>query len=75
MKKSKFTRVLEKVAAQNGVDIFEVRREIELAINAGMENSDPVVRDKWKALSPNGHPPSPEELIAYLSKQANQKKF
>ena len=67
MKKSKADRILKKIAAQNGVTVSEVRREIEL--KAGMDNPDPAVREKWNSISTDGQLPSPEEALSYLEDQ------
>lgn len=69
MKKSKADRILKKIAAQNGVTVSEVRREIELALKAGMDNPDPAVREKWNSISTDGQLPSPEEALSYLEDQ------
>ena len=69
MKKSKADRILKKIAAQNGVTVSEVRREIELSLKAGMDNPDPAVREKWNSISTDGQLPSPEEALSYLEDQ------
>jgi len=69
MKKSKADRILKKIAAQNGVTVSEVRREIELALKAGMDNPNPAVREKWNSVSTDGQLPSPEEALSYLEDQ------
>lgn len=44
--KSKGRKILEKVAAQNGVSVDEVRAEIQIAIDMGMASPDPAVQAK-----------------------------
>ena len=44
MKKSKGVKAIEQVALQNGVGVAEVRKEIELAIDAAMASPEPAAR-------------------------------
>lgn len=69
MNKERATEILRQVALENGVSLTEVRKEIQIAIEAGMSNPDPAVQSEWKAISQDGHPPSPEDLIIYLVKK------
>lgn len=67
--KSKGLQILEKVAAQNGVSVDEVRAEIEVAIDIGMASPDLAVQAKWKSLCKDGKKPTPEQAIIMLSKE------
>lgn len=62
-------KILMRIAAENNTTVAEVRREISLAIEEGMKNSDPTVQKKWRAMSRTGGTPTPEEAIIALSKE------
>jgi len=58
---------LQKVAMKNHTTVEEVRKEIKLAMLAGMCNPDPAVQAKWKEIPHKGEVPTPEEMIAHLA--------
>ena len=72
MKRKKAERVLEQVAAQNGVSVGEVRAAISEAIEAAMKNPEPEVREKWARICKNGKPPSPEETITHFTERVEK---
>lgn len=65
--------ILMQVAAENNTTVAEVRREISIAIEAGMNNPDPEIQKKWKAMSRTGGTPTPEEAIIALTKEINDR--
>ena len=64
---------LQTVAIRNGTTVEAVRKEIKLAMLAGLCNTDPTVQAKWKEIPCAGEVPTPEELIAYLVKEITEK--
>lgn len=58
---------LREVARQNNATLKEVKKEIRLAMLAGLCNSDPAVQARWKDIPCAGEIPTPEELIAYIA--------
>ena len=60
-------RALQEVARQNGMTLEEVKKEIRLAMLAGLCNTDPAVQARWKDIPCAGEVPTPEELIAYVA--------
>jgi len=58
---------LEEIARRNGVTAETVRREIKLAMLAGMCSQDPKVQEKWKSIPCEGEVPTPEEMISYIA--------
>lgn len=58
---------LREVARQNNTTLEEVKKEIRLAMLAGLCNSDPAVQARWKDIPCVGEVPTPEELIAYVA--------
>ena len=56
-------KVIKKVAKAHGVSVKEVREEMQKAIRAGRESSDPNAQAMWNRLFPDGKEPTPEEFI------------
>ena len=56
-------KVIKKVAKAHGVSEKEVREEMQKAIRAGRESSDPNAQAMWNRLFPDGKEPTPEEFI------------
>lgn len=69
MNKLYITKILRQVALANGVSVSEVRKELQIAIEAAMSNPDPTVQAEWKAMSHDGRVPSPEEVLIYLTEK------
>ncbi|MBQ8297767.1 MAG: hypothetical protein IJX77_08300 [Ruminococcus sp.] len=61
-------KAIEAIAARNGVTADEVRREIQLAIDLAMQDSDPETRKLWESIPSKGDKPTPEELILGISR-------
>ncbi len=55
--------VIKRVAKAHGVSVKEVREEMQKAIRAGRESSDPNAQAMWNRLFPDGKEPTPEEFI------------
>ena len=51
----------------------EVRREMQIAIDAGFDNPDPAVQEEWKKMTLKGDRPTPEEVINYAVKKLKGK--
>ena len=64
----KVQRVLQSMAAQQGVTVLEVRLSIQEAINEAWANSrtDPAAKAAWDEYFPDGRKPSVEAFIAHL---------
>lgn len=60
-------KAMERIAQENGISIFEVRREIEKAIEEGMKSTDPNAVQFWKNVLHEGATPTPEEVMVYLA--------
>jgi hypothetical protein len=73
-RKSKPEHLFERIAAENNTTVEEVRKEIELAIRAGLANPDPKVRAEWAKIPKAGEIPTPEETIAYCVRQIKKGK-
>lgn len=66
--------IFARVAKQHGVTKEEVYVEIQKAIDAGFDNPDPLVQAEWKKMNLKGERPTPEEVIAYVVGQLQNKK-
>lgn len=64
----KVQRVLQSIAARDGVTVLEVRLSIQEAINEAWANSrtDPAAKAAWDEYFPDGRKPSVEAFIAHL---------
>jgi len=71
-KRKDYTHIFEQIAKENNTTVAEVRREMEVAIRAAIENPDPKVRDEWTKIPYKGEEPTPEEVIAYVSRQVKK---
>lgn len=68
MKKySSAERAIKMIALREGISENEVREEIEKAIEAAMNNSDPEIKKKWNTLSRDRKNPTAEELISKIA--------
>ena len=61
--------VKEKIAEKYNTTPEEVRREMQIAIDAGFDNPDPAVQEEWKKMTLKGDRPTPEEVVNYAVKQ------
>lgn len=71
-KKQELTHIFERIAAERNTTVGEVRREIELAIQAGLQNPDPKVQAQWAKIPRRGDVSTPDELITYVVRQAKK---
>ena|GEM_PF-506593 len=71
-KRKDYTHIFEQITKENNTTVAEVRRETEVAIRAAIENPDPKVRDEWTKIPYKGEEPTPEEVIAYVSRQVKK---
>ena len=72
MKKEETDRILQKIARNNHTTVQEVRREMELAMQAGQSSTNPAVQALCRSIPRKGSQLTLEELIAYLSKRASR---
>ena len=61
----KIEKAFEKIAQEQGVSVEEVKKEISYAINVGMSNDDPKVKEQWNKMPRKSDVPTPEEVIAW----------
>ena len=57
--------IYEKIAEKYNTTPEEVRREMQIAIDAGFDSPDPAVQEEWKKMTLKGDRPTPEEVINY----------
>ena len=67
MRKKQSGSLIEQIAANHGVPVDEVVKEIQFAIDATWENLDPAVRSGQRELLQSGKP-SVEEFIKVIAK-------
>ena len=67
--KRKYSKAIKKVAQQNGVSVESVYYEISKAIEAGYNNPDPAIQERWRKISPDGKLPTPEKFIEIVGNE------
>jgi len=72
MKKSVGEKAILKLAKEKNLSVEEIRKEIQIAIDAGMVSDDHEAKAQWTKMCNNGNPPTPEEVITYLSEEVKK---
>ena len=57
--------IYEKIAEKYNTTPEEVCREMQIAIEAGFDDPDPVVQAEWKKVNLKGDRPTPEGVVDY----------
>jgi hypothetical protein len=71
MKKSKSMKIIEQIALKHGVSAYEVRRDMQEAINRAFTHHDESVNDFWAKWG--GRIPTPDEFIPLASREILEK--
>ena len=71
MQKRELNSILTRIAVENNTTVREVRREMELAMQAGQANPAPAVQAMWNSIPRKGPRLTLEEFVAYLAKKAS----
>ena len=71
MQKRELNSILTRIAVENNTTVREVRREMELTMQAGQANPDPAVQAMWNSIPRKGPRLTLEEFVAYLAKKAS----
>ena len=69
MRKRKFNKVMNIIGKGEGISSKEVEKEIQIAIDSGFDNPDPVIRAEWEKVPFKGERPTPQEVIENLCKE------
>ena len=69
MRKLKFELMLAEIARRNGTTKEQVRREMQIAMESGMNSADPLVQQRWKRIPKQGEKLTLEEFVDYLATQ------
>ncbi len=76
MKQSKIEaaeKAIEQIAFEHGVTVYEIRKQIDIAMINGLVSDDPKIKVFWQNVPRVGEYPTPEELIVYLSNMVKKK--
>ena len=71
--KRTYNKAIKAIARKEGVSPEEVYTEIQKAIKEGFNNPNPEVQKYWAKIAPDGEIPTPEKVIAVLSKTIGNK--
>ena len=69
MEKSGFEQILQQIASTSNTTPEQVRRQMEVAMAAALENPDPVVQKMWQSIPKKGTVPTLDEFMEYLIKK------
>lgn len=72
MQKYNFDRILAQIARTHHTSVAEVRREMEAAMQAALENPSPIVQSQLQKLPKQGCDLTLGEFAVYLVKQAGE---
>ena len=67
MKDIKFEIILREIARKHHTTPNEVRREMQLAMDAALACDDPKIQAKWAAIPKKGGKITLEEFVAYMA--------
>ena len=73
MNTKKYKKVLQDVAKKYGVSPEEVEREIAFGIRMAQRSSDFNAQVAWAAMPRKGIEPTPEEVVAHISRAVKKK--
>lgn len=66
----KTRRIVQSIAAQNGVPAEFVEKEMRKAIRLAMASDDPKAQALWKQLAPDGKEPDLDEFLEFVLRNA-----
>ena len=61
--------IYEKIAEKYNTTPEEVRREMQIAIDAGFDNPDPAVQEEWKKMTLKGDRPDVYKRQSWYRRQ------
>lgn len=61
-----FNEIIRRVAIANNTTPEEVYSEMQIALDAAYQNTDPDVQKEWAKIPMKGNRPTPEEVIPFL---------
>ena len=64
-------RIIEIIAAENGISPEEVEHEMMEAIRAGMASPDPHAQALWKQICPDGKEPDLETFLTFMANRVD----
>jgi hypothetical protein len=64
--------IIRQIARENHVTEEEVRRDMKEAMDAGRQNTDPVVQAKWADFEYAGEEPMLEEFILWMAEKIKE---
>lgn len=62
-----FNEIIKLIAIANNTTPEEVYAEMQIALDAAYQNTDPDVQKEWSKIPLQGNRPTPEEVIPFLA--------
>ena len=66
MDRQRLTEVLQQIADNKDCEVEDVRREMQLAIDAAQKDTDPKIRALWESFPHEGDKVTPEDVVAFM---------
>ena len=67
----KTKRIIEIIAAENGISPEKVKHEMMEAIRAGMASPDPHAQALWKQMCPDGKEPDLDTFLDFMANRVD----
>ena len=67
----KTKRIIEIIAAENGISPEKVEHEMMEAIRAGMASTDPHAQELWKQIAPDGKEPDLDTFLSFVANRVD----
>ena len=61
------SKIITRLAEREGVPEAEVRKQLDEAMCASMNSSDPLVRKRWESFDYQGETPTVEEFLLWCA--------
>lgn len=69
--KEQAEKIYLKVAIQRHTTVDDIKKQIKLAMIAGMCNQNPEIQKRWREIPHDGDVPTPEELLIFMSSKVH----
>jgi hypothetical protein len=68
----KTEKIIQNLALKHGVSTQEIRKEIQLALDEGMNSSDPAVKAYWDKIPKKHGKPDINEVIKFIARESRK---
>ncbi len=65
-------KAIQRIAEREGTTAAHIYGQMQAAIWAGVQNTDPAIQARWRLIPRKGGLPTPEELIIWICQQTSK---